>query len=142
MDLIIPAIASLLLTVISIPPTIIFAKKFNLVDNPRLRPHPAHTQMRIVPRAGGLAVFIGISLAILFTIPIEKHTIGILLGLLVLLVIGLLDDKYQNLSPYLRLFSQFIAASIAVGSGIGIKFITNPLGGIIPLNTLILQFNF
>lgn len=142
MDLIIPAIASLLLTVISIPPTIIFAKKFNLVDNPRLRPHPAHTQMRTVPRAGGLAVFIGISLAILFMIPIEKHTIGILLGLLVLLIVGLLDDKYQNLSPYFRLFSQFIAAGVAVGSGIGIKFITNPLGGIIPLNTLILQFNF
>jgi len=70
----------------------------------------------------------------LFT-PFEKNTIGILTGLIVLLAVGLLDDRYKNLSPYLRLLAQFIAAGAAVWSGIGIDFITNPLGGIIHLNT-------
>ena len=134
MDFLLAIVFSFLVTVFAIPLTIIFAKRFNLLDNPKLRIHPAHTQKRIVPRAGGLAVFAGIVLAILTFTPFEKHTLGILIGLSILLLVGLLDDKYQNLSPYFRLFSQFIAAAIAVASGIGIKFITNPLGGIIHLD--------
>lgn len=140
-SLILPAIISLLITVIAIPFTIIFAKKFNLLDNPEVRPHPAHIQKRIVPRAGGLAIFLGIFLATTIFIPVEKTTLGIFIALSILLLVGLLDDKYHNLSPYLRLIGQFLAAAVAVGSGIGIKFITNPLGGIIHLDAIITQFN-
>ncbi len=135
MDLLLPSIISFLLTIISVPPTIAFAKKFKLLDSPKIRPHPAHTQQRIVPRAGGLPVFIGIVATLMLFTPFEKYTIGILAGLFILLVIGLLDDRYQNLSPYLRLLTQFLAAGAAVWSGIGIGFITNPLGGIIHLDT-------
>ena len=124
MDLILPAVISLLITILAIPVTIIFAKKFNLLDNPEVRPHPAHIQKRIVPRAGGLAIFSGIILATTIFIPVEKTTLGIFIGLSILLLVGLLDDKYHNLSPYQRLIGQFIAAAVAVGSGIGIKFIT------------------
>ncbi len=141
MNLILPTIISFLLTVLTVPLTILLAKKFKLVDNPKVRIHPAHTQKRIVPRAGGLAVFTGIVITILAFTPLEKTTVGILAGLFILLLIGLLDDRYQNLSPYLRLAAQFIAAGIAVGSGIGIRFITNPLGGIIHFDTILLQFN-
>jgi UDP-GlcNAc:undecaprenyl-phosphate GlcNAc-1-phosphate transferase len=49
---------------------------------------------------------------------------------------GLLDDKY-NLSPYLRLIIQFIAASIPIISGIGINFITSPAGGVINLSPVV-----
>ena len=137
MDLIIPAIVSFFITVVSIPATIKLAKKYKLVDNPKLRPHPAHTQKRVVPRAGGLACFLGIVLATLFFIPLDKHTAGIIIGLIILLITGLLDDKYQNLSPYLRLAAQIIAALVIVLSGIGIEFITNPLGGIVFLNSML-----
>jgi len=135
MNLILPAIISFLITILCLPPTIVFAKKFKLLDNPKVRLHPAHTQKRIVPRAGGLPVFIGIVATILIFTPFEKYTIGILAGLTILLVVGLLDDRYQRLSPYLRLLTQFLAAGIAVAAGIGIAFITNPLGGIIHLDT-------
>lgn len=135
MDFLLPPIISFMLTIISVPLTITFAKKFKMLDNPKTRPHPAHTQQRIVPRAGGLPVFIGIALTMVLFIPFEKYTIGILAGLIILLVIGLLDDRYQNLSPYLRLLTQFLAASIVVSMGIGISFITNPLGGIIHFDT-------
>lgn len=133
-NLTLPAIFSILITIASMPLTIIFAKKFKLLDNPKLRPHPAHTQMRTVPRAGGLACFIGIVFAIFISIPLEKQTLGILIGLLILLLVGLADDKSINFSPYLRLIAQFIAASAVVLSGVGINFITNPLGGIIHFN--------
>ena len=131
MDIILPILVSFLITALAIPPTIILAKKYKLLDNPRLRPHPAHTQKRTVPRAGGLAVFLGIIIATTIFIPFEKTTGGIFIGLLILLLIGLLDDKYPDFSPYLRLLGQFIAAGFVVFSGIGIDFVTNPLGGIV-----------
>ena len=134
MNLLFPAVISFLLTFFTIPPTIKFARRFGLIDDPKKRPHPAHTQKRVVPRAGGLAVFISLFITILFFIPIGKTTFGILSGLTILLIIGLLDDKYQNLSPYNRLIGQFAAAIIFVLSGVGINFITNPMGGIIYLD--------
>lgn len=134
MDLILPIIVSFLATVCSFPLTIKLAKKFKLLDNPETRPHPAHTQERIVPRAGGLPVFIGITISMLIFTPFKSYTVGILAGLFILLLVGLLDDKHQKLSPYLRLLAQFIAAAVAIGSGIGIDFITNPFGGIIHLD--------
>ncbi|MCL4366087.1 undecaprenyl/decaprenyl-phosphate alpha-N-acetylglucosaminyl 1-phosphate transferase [Patescibacteria group bacterium] len=142
MNLILPGLISFLVTVCAIPLTIIFAKKFKLIDNPKVRLHPAHTQTRIVPRAGGLAVFLGIVSTLFFFIPFGKTTATISIGLFILLLVGLLDDKYQNFSPYLRLITQFIAAVVVVGSGIGITFITNPLGGIIHFDATILQLNF
>ncbi|KKQ78605.1 MAG: UDP-phosphate N-acetylglucosaminyl 1-phosphate transferase [Candidatus Daviesbacteria bacterium GW2011_GWF2_38_6] len=131
MNFFMPLLFSFIATILGFFPTVWLAKKFKLLDNPRLRPHPAHTQKRTVPRAGGLAVFLGIIIAITIFIPFEKTTVGILIGLLILLLIGLLDDKYPDFSPYLRLLGQFIAAGFVVFSGIGINFVTNPLGGIV-----------
>ena len=68
-----------------------------------------------------------------FFLPIDKHVIGILVGALILVVMGILDDKY-NLNPYLRLALGFIAAAAPIAAGIGIAFITNPLGGTINLS--------
>lgn len=128
---------SFVATVLGFLPTIWLAKKFNLVDNPRLRPHPAHIQKRVVPRAGGLLPFIGIVSAIIIFLPLTLNISGILAGLTILLIIGLLDDRYPGFSPYLRLLGQFIAAAFVVFSGIGINFITNPLGGIIDFPPLL-----
>ncbi len=134
MEIFLPAIISFLITVSAFPLTIKLAKRFKLLDNPETRPHPAHTQKRIVPRAGGLPIFVGIAIAMLTFIPFERYTVGILAGLFILLLVGLLDDRRQKLSPYFRLLAQFVAAGIAIGSGIGINFITNPFGGIIQLD--------
>lgn len=131
MDIITPAIVSFLITVLAVPPTIFLAKKFKLMDNPLKRPHPAHVQKRVVPRAGGILPFVGIVFAVIIFLPLTLNIWGILAGLTILLMIGLLDDKYPGFSPYLRLFGQFIAASFVVFSGIGINFVTNPLGGIV-----------
>lgn len=132
-----PFMTSFFVTVISILPTIKFAKKFNLLDNPKLRPHPAHIQKRVVPRAGGLACFMGLVAAILIFIPVSTQIGGILAGLSILLIVGLADDKYPNFSPYLRLVGQFVAASLVVFSGMGIDFITNPLGGIVHFSPIL-----
>src|SRR3989344_5607034 len=142
MDFFLPAFFSFFLTLILLPLSIRLAKKYNLLDNPKLRPHPAHIQDRIVPRAGGLAPFFAILLASLLFLPLDKHLIGIFAALFILLIAGLLDDKMKSFSPYLRLGIQFLAALIVVASGVGINFVTDPLGGIIHLDSIVWQINF
>ncbi|QQG43720.1 MAG: undecaprenyl/decaprenyl-phosphate alpha-N-acetylglucosaminyl 1-phosphate transferase [Candidatus Daviesbacteria bacterium] len=142
MDLLLIFIITFLITAIITPVVIKLANRFDLVDNPSRRPHPAHIQERIVPRAGGLAIFVGMIAAFLLFLPLEKHLWGIILGMSVLLTLGLIDDKKLHFSPYWRLLGQILAATVVVLSGVGISFITNPLGGIIRLDTIILGFDF
>lgn len=130
MELLYSITTSFLVTVLAIPLTIALAKKFKLVDDPNLRPHPAHIHHRTVPRAGGLAIYFGIVAAILLFLPFEKHLAGIILGLTILLFTGLADDKALSFSPYTRLFLMFLAAGAAVGAGVGISFVTNPMAGL------------
>lgn len=133
MDLFLAAVISGVITALAVSPTILIARFFQLVDDPKLRPHPAHIHQKVIPRAGGLAIYIGISISSLLLLPPEKQLLGILLGITVLLVIGLIDDKLVNFHPYLRLVLLFLAAGVVVASGVGISFITNPLANIFNL---------
>lgn len=126
MEILIPAIISFLTTVAITPFAIKFAKKYGLVDDPSKRPHPAHVQVRIIPRAGGLAIYLGLVICSLIFIPFQKYLIGIFAGITLLLIVGMADDKAVKFSPYLRLLLLFLAAGFAVGAGIGISFVTNP----------------
>ncbi len=137
-----PFLVALAISLLAMPITITLAKRYGLVDDPNTRPHPAHVQNRIVPRAGGLPIFIGLFLTIPFFIPIDKHILGIIIGAFILLVMGLLDDKLKNFSPYLRFLLQFLAAGVAVASGIGIPFISNPFGGVLHFDQIIIPFQF
>ncbi len=121
-----PGIVSFAITAILTPLLIPILKKLRLTDNPRLRPHPAHVQNRTVPRAGGLPIFIALVISILLFVPLSAKVLGILAGLSVLLIVGLLDDRYINFSPYTRLGLLFLAAAFPVLSGIHINFVTNP----------------
>ncbi len=141
-SLLLPLLVSFLITIIATPVTITLAKRFKLVDDPKTRPHPAHQHTRVVPRAGGLPIFLSLVFSVLVFLPLDKHVIGIILATLVLLVMGLLDDLLTNFSPYPRLLLQILAAGIVVASGIGISFIANPLGGILRLDQLIFPFYF
>lgn len=135
-------ISAFLITLLAVFPTIKFAKKYHLMDDPVMRPHPARFQKRIVPRAGGLPIFLGIFLSSLFFLHFDKYLGGIFLSLILLLVVGLIDDLLTNFSPYPRLILQFVASLIVVGFGVGVTFINNPFGGIIRLDSIILPINF
>jgi len=92
------------------------------------------------PRGGGIPIFIALVIASLIFLPIDKHLIGILLGATILVVMGTFDDRY-NLNPYLRLVLGFLAAAMPIAAGIGISFISNPMGGIIDLSRPQIVFN-
>lgn len=71
---------------------------------------------RIVPKSGGLAVVSAFVITLLVFVPLSPSLIGILLGVLVLFIMGILDDKY-DLSGKVQLFGHFIAALLVVVSG-------------------------
>jgi UDP-GlcNAc:undecaprenyl-phosphate/decaprenyl-phosphate GlcNAc-1-phosphate transferase len=122
-----------LLAFLLTPLVIKIYKKLGWLDDPKKQKHPKVIHKYPVPRGGGIPIFLSILITSLIFLPLDKHLIGILLGGGLILIIGVLDDKF-NLNPYLRLGISLLAAFCVVGAGIGIPFITSPFGGIIKLN--------
>lgn len=83
-----------------------------------------------IPRMGGLAIFIGFLLsAVVFSPKMDRGLQSILLGSIIIVILGVFDDKYA-LSAKLKLAVQLIAAAIVVFYGdLRIDRITNPFGG-------------
>ncbi|MEK7544175.1 MAG: MraY family glycosyltransferase [Patescibacteria group bacterium] len=127
-------LTALCITLLATPIVRRLAIRWGLVDDSAKRPHPAHTHTGIIPRAGGLAIYLGTITAILLFLPLSKLIIGIIIAASLLTLVGLIDDK-GDVSPYLRLATNVIAALIVIGAGAGIPYITNPItGGIIRLD--------
>lgn len=131
---ILPALLAFCTTIILTPFIIKTAKKYHLVDDPTKRYHPAQVHKGIIPRAGGLAVLVGLLVPTLLFLPPHPTILAIIAASCLTVAIGLLDD-YRDVSPYIRIIANVITATIVVSSGIDIPFITNPIGGIIDLNS-------
>lgn len=128
-------------TVITVPFVITIARKYGLVDDATKRPHPAHTHTGIIPRAGGLALLVGLLVAGIAYLPLTKLYISAYISAFLLVAVGLLDDR-KDVSPYIRLCTNALAALIVIAGGAGIPYITNPFGGVIPLDTWRITFDF
>lgn len=115
------------------PLVIKLAKRLGMVDDPRTHKHPKVIHTYPVPRGGGMAIFVAVFVTALIFLPLDKHLKGILAGALIITIMGFLDDKY-NLNPYLRLILGFLAAGAPIAAGIGISFLSNPMGGVFSLS--------
>ncbi len=122
------------------PLVIKFAGRLGIIDDPKKTKHPKVIHSVPTPRGGGIPIFLALFISALIFLPIDKHLIGILIGALILVFMGVLDDKY-NLNPYLRLGIGALAAAAPIAAGIGIAFITNPLGGTLDLSQPQITFN-
>ncbi|MFH1366873.1 MAG: MraY family glycosyltransferase [Patescibacteria group bacterium] len=120
------------------------ALKFQIVDRPEISPE-RKIQKSPVPLLGGLAIFLAFFITLLifknqvisdYILP--KYLWGIFIGALLLMFGGFLDDKY-NLKAKKQIIWPILAVLITVGAGIGVKYISNPFGGFIWLDTL--KFN-
>lgn len=100
-----------------------------------------------IPLLGGLAVFLAFLIGLLlylqfghpdFSVIPQKFYWGIIIGALVLIVGGALDDRY-NIPPKLLWLFPALAALAVVWSGIGVGItqLSNPFGAPIKLNFLI-----
>ena len=128
-----PALLAGAIAYLTTPLIIKFSKKLGIIDDPAKHKHPSVIHTRPTPRGGGLAIFLAVAVASLVFLPLDKHLRGILVGASIIALMGFLDDRH-NLNPYLRLGVGFLAAGAVVAAGIGISFISNPLGGIIDLS--------
>lgn len=92
------------------------------------RPDERKVHSRIMPRMGGLAIFLAFTITILLVEPMTKSIVGLLAGGALILLLGIADD-IVGVSPRVKILGQILAAGVLVGFGVKISFLTNPFGG-------------
>lgn len=127
-------IASFVLALLVTPSVIKLSKRIGAIDIPGEEARKLHKH--IMPRAGGLAVYTVFMLTSFVLLPsLSRGFIGLFVAGTMMLLLGLVDDIYR-LNPWVKLFFQIIAALVAaVGFDITIDALTNPLGGVIALDS-------
>jgi len=101
------------LTVYSLTPFIIkFANKINFLDNPNAR----KVHKKAMPLLGGLSVFIGFLILSLYAVLTTFHSFdmkifGYLLGALIIVIVGLVDDRY-GMNPIVKLAGQIFSCMV------------------------------
>lgn len=114
---------------------------FKIIDWPQIEARKIHH--RKVPLGGGVAVFTGffiVTLALYLTGVLGKELrlvqlSALFIGGLILVVGGILDDKF-NLRPRYQIIFPVLAALVIVIFKIGPAAVTNPWGGVINLESL------
>jgi UDP-N-acetylmuramyl pentapeptide phosphotransferase/UDP-N-acetylglucosamine-1-phosphate transferase len=102
------------------------AIKIGAIDKPDER--KVHTH--VIPRLGGLAIYIGFMAAVLYSMPVFSEFFGFLLGAAAIVLLGIWDD-IRNIPARVKLAGQIIAAAIPVAYGVQIEWVTNPFGTIL-----------
>jgi UDP-GlcNAc:undecaprenyl-phosphate/decaprenyl-phosphate GlcNAc-1-phosphate transferase len=102
------------------------AWRIGAIDTPNERSlHAAPT-----PKLGGLAILVGVVVALVLFLPWEEQTQAILVGAVVISVVGVLDDVL-DLPAGSKLVGQTVAAAIPVFNGVDVTVFTLPfIGGV------------
>ncbi|GIN20778.1 glycosyltransferase family 4 protein [Siminovitchia fordii] len=100
------------------------ALKYKITDQPNYR--KVHTTL--MPRLGGLAIYISFLIGLLIFRPQDPHMFYLVIGSLIIIATGVLDDIY-DISPKYKLLGQIVAAMVAISGGFDLEFINLPFGG-------------
>lgn len=122
-DIILALVVAFMISFAATPVVRSFAKQVGAIDIPD---NKRHIHKQPIPRMGGLAIFIGFLLSVLLFANITPQVRGILLGAILIVVVGAIDDV-MNLNAWLKFCVQIVAAVIAVLSGVIINVVSNPL---------------
>lgn len=120
LSLVLAFVASILLT----PVVKALAFKVGAVDRPNYR----KVHARIMPRLGGLAIFGSFLIGYFVLHPENPTAIYIVLGAVMIIITGVLDDMFE-ITAKAKLLGQIIAAGIVIYGGLQIDFINLPFGG-------------
>ncbi|WP_147534128.1 glycosyltransferase family 4 protein [Bacillus marasmi] len=100
------------------------------------RPSQRKVHQRVMPRLGGLAIYISFIIGILLFKPIGHYSIYILMGSVFIVITGFLDDVLE-LSARYKLIGQLLAAfTVVIVGGIQVNVINLPFGGQFELGVL------
>jgi len=111
-------VTSIIISLALIPLLMRYASFFNMVDEPDER--KVHTVA--IPRCGGLGLALGALVATLCFISFDKELIRVITGSFVIIIFGLLDDRFE-LSYKWKFLGQFVAVFVAMSGGIYITLL-------------------
>lgn len=117
------------ISIIATPISKRLAIKLGAIDKPEQR----KKNFRPISRLGGVAIMAGFLVPTLIFLDVNRRLGGLLAGILILLVLGVVDD-IKNLRARFKLGWQVVASLAVLAGGIGIVFVTNPFGGIFGLD--------
>lgn len=116
------AVVAFLIAFASTPVVIGLARKIKAIDIPK---DERRVHKKPIPLIGGLAIFYGFLISVLCFCVIDKSIAGVLLGALIIVMTGIIDDKY-DMPAKLKLLLQILAAGIVVCFGVDMSYIENP----------------
>ncbi len=100
------------------------------------KPNNRKVHEKIMPRMGGLVIYISFMLGILIMNPDSQYHLAIILGSVIIVATGILDDIFE-LSAKVKLFNQIAAALVVVlWGGVQVNFINLPFGGVLEFGVL------
>ncbi|OUM84170.1 MAG: undecaprenyl-phosphate alpha-N-acetylglucosaminyl 1-phosphate transferase [Bacillus thermozeamaize] len=89
------------------------------------RPDSRKVHRKVMPRLGGLAMYFGFTVALLLLWPGHPSVYVLLIGGGIILLVGILDDKFQ-ISPVAKLIGQFLAALVPIIYGFQVNLLNLP----------------
>ena len=129
------AVLALVFSLLLVPLVAKLAIKIGAVDKPNAR--KVHT--RIMPRMGGLAIYISFFAVLFLSQGMTRQLLGLFLGGTVLVLVGIVDDM-KDIPAKVKLCGQILAACIVVGFGVRVDFMTYIFfGGMFQLSILSAQ---
>ena len=105
-----------------------FVKKFAIRIGATDKPNQRKVHQKIMPRMGGLAIFISFVIGMFVYMPDSKFFYPILIGSTIIVITGILDDMME-LSAKIKLLGQIAAAAVVVFGGVTVEFINVPFFG-------------
>ncbi|NYE03633.1 UDP-GlcNAc:undecaprenyl-phosphate GlcNAc-1-phosphate transferase [Bacillus niacini] len=106
------------------------------------RPNTRKVHQKLMPRLGGLAIYIAFLAGVFILQPVNQYSASILIGSGIIVISGILDDMFE-LSAKFKLLAQVVAAAIIVlYGGLQITFINLPFGGLFEFGFLSIPFTF
>ena len=100
----------------------VLAIRFGFVDVPK---DGRRMHKKPIPTIGGLAIYAAFLLVVLVMCRVQRQLVGILIGGTLLVMLGVIDDKY-DLDAKLKFLVQIVAAVIPVTQGLVLNYISNP----------------
>lgn len=105
-----------------------FVKKFAVKIGATDKPNARKVHQKIMPRLGGLAIYLSFLIGFLILRPSDEATLPLIIGSFIIIITGILDDLFE-LSAKIKFFGQILAALVVVFGGIQLEFINIPFGG-------------
>ena len=115
-------------------------KKFAFAIGATDRPNQRKVHQKLMPRLGGLAIFISFIFGVFMLRPENQVSTAILIGSLIIVLTGILDDIMELGAKY-KFAGQLAAACTVVFFGnLEVSFINLPFGGQLQFGLLSIPF--